>query len=355
MPASGVIRLLVAVITLLTGAQSFAQVPQPPILLDPNSSGEPQCSDGIDNDGDGEIDFPTDGRPHTGTGDDGCWDPSDDLEAAGLPAGTPTGSSGECSSRTLSLAGNTYNNCDFGAGDLTITAQNITIEKSIIRGSLRPNSSAVADTLKIRDTDIIGGPTNGAALLENTRGQWTLERVRGVRFIWTLYTSGATVRDSAFYDLCGSGSWHMEHVLTSGSAALTIERTWLDANLYKGSSSCSKGGGLSAVIAIYSHSNGGWGNSANKRFIDNRIQIEDPFWPWFHAYAGRTCTELETPTNMAFVGNVWVGPSQMGTPSVTGWYRAATNSWSGNVRGAAATTTRASGAAYPEPPAGGCY
>ena len=50
-------------------------------------TGLPQCSDGIDNDGDGKIDFPA---------DPGCTDASDDDEADGVPVGCDTGPTYTC-------------------------------------------------------------------------------------------------------------------------------------------------------------------------------------------------------------------------------------------------------------------
>src|SRR5690606_14073952 len=127
--------------------QASAQVPPPPVLLD---AGKPQCSDGIDNDGDGRIDFPSSGIPNGPSGDDGCMDPSRSDEAAGLPAGAT-----RKSCPTTLQANSSAPGCDRPHG-ATVAGENVTICNWRIRGKLSdPRQSTL-----VEDTTFIGPGKN---------------------------------------------------------------------------------------------------------------------------------------------------------------------------------------------------
>lgn len=342
MRGSSMFALLPALIVALVHTQSSAQVPSPPVLLNPATS--PQCSDGIDNDGDGLVDFPTDGVPNGGRGDDGCMDPSDNDERAGKPANVTVRS---CGGSTLNTAGATYDGCVW-TGDVTIAAENITIRNSQLGGRL---VGSRASTL-VEDTTFTG-PNSNHAYVVNGGGQGgkesgTFRRIRCTHYSTCFYTQGPViVEDSAIYDIYNKAAeCHVENVLLSGSGAAVFRRNWIYANWYNGER-CSNGG-ISAVIAMYSHSRDGWSATHNKILEGNRIQMPNDA-SWYHVYFGRSGSDGNTPTNMRSISNIFVGNTYGGSPAVVGWARHGTNVWSDNWRGSAATTTKATASAWAEP------
>jgi len=348
----------------LVHTPSLAQSrPQPPVLLSPSAL--PQCSDGIDNDGDGMIDFPSNGLPGDGVptsgGDDGCYDPTDNDERAGLPAGTTLRTTGDCASSTLTTASHTYDGCLWN-GSVNVNAANITIQNSEFHGNLYGSTTNI-NSLVVQDSTAIRGYTGGGIYYfagpNNTAGSYTMRRMRLIGYSSCWYSESAiTVEDSVCKQLSSDEAGaHVENILLSDNGAATIRRNWLMGNERAGTNI-----GFSAVISLYSHNPGGfvWADTFNKTITNNRIQMIDNH-TWYSMYGGNSCDGKDdssgnptNPTGMTLTGNTFIGAMySSGVPAIIGWHKAPTNAWSGNVRSVTASHTHATAAAWAEPD--GCY
>src|SRR5690606_22391145 len=163
---------------------------------------------------------------------------------------------------TTLQANTTYSGCDWPNG-ATVAGENVTIRNSRIRGKLsNPRQSTL-----VEDTTFIGPGTNDFYAVGGGQGNkdgGTYRRIRCTQYSTCFYTQGPiTVEDSVIYDILNTrNGCHVENVLLNGSGQTIFRRTWLYANWYNGKK-CS-GGGLSAVIAMYSHSRDGWSAVHNK-------------------------------------------------------------------------------------------
>lgn len=332
MRVSSIFTVLLGLSITLAGSQSFAQSPPaPPVLI---SNSQPQCSDGIDNDGDGKIDF----HATIESGDDGCWDPSDNDERVGVPAGTSLATSGECASSTLSSAGNTYNNCNWPNG-VSIAAENVTIVNSLIGGSV----SNARSTTVIQDSTIECG--DNLAATNSPDGAMRLTRVRIRLCPQGFYTPSGTFEDGVIYDQYGDSSdCHLEPVLLHGAGGNTVvQRSRFRANLHS-SARCSNGQGHTGVFVIHA-APGFWGPATDKLIQYNRIESPNN-GPVYCAYGGGADSGTR---NIRWEHNVWANAwcSQTSPWKIMlNYARGRSGStWIGNVRG----NDLATGAPLPEP------
>lgn len=320
--------------------------------------GRTACNDGMDNDLDGETDFPTDGRPETGNGDDGCWDPIDDVEDAGYNA-TKHGAlvtTGNCSSTTLSITNGVYTNCDWSSSSITVTATGVEVHRSKIGGVFGSSSKAVANSLAFYDTtfDALASPQSNVSAQD--RGGWKMERVRCLHYGGCIYgkgyvadgDTGQEVYDSTFYYTCGKEVVGPVH----GDVPARFVGNWFSSRT--STSGCSRSEGLTAVVAFFGGDGGFWspGSTDNKEFIHNRVHMPpsgeggDPR-SYRNLEAG--CGPSDNADNNLWYGNVIVGDgvdSDPSEPVVWGYPLSGGNVWKDNRRGSASTTKYSSATTF---------
>lgn len=285
----------------------------------PSVGGSIACNDGVDNDGDGLIDYGV--TWNDGTHDPGCVSLADTEESVGVPVGV-TLSTG-CANPITSSG--TYDACQWNSG-LTINANNVTITRSLIKGEI--GGSYTGSTLTIEDSDLDFNFVSTATTFDNRLYTCTRCEVYNGGVFSTGYGSqgGMTVSQSLVYDLWSRNvggadpCTHEEDLQDSGPGTLTVTWTRFVGN-YDAATECTA---MSAIIALYSH--GLWENTANKSFDNSRF--ENRAGPAHCFYMGSACGEWDA-TGMTFTNNTIYGCGTASAIDMVGWQN--TGTWSNNT------------------------
>mgnify|MGYP001563713570 CR=1 FL=1 len=111
----------------------------------------PQCSDGIDNDSDGFVDFPADG---------GCSSSSDNSEAPGVPSVAVTSATSSVPSQNISV---NVSKQVLGGYDVDITEEPISVQSSVFHFSLPLANLLTSVSLYDANGVVVAGPVDAVA------------------------------------------------------------------------------------------------------------------------------------------------------------------------------------------------
>lgn len=202
-----------------------------------------QCSDGIDNDGDGKVDLADPGcssasdndetdpvagacaktTPNVPDGPDGMGGCFPGPSSTGVPAGTTlTTHSGSCVLSSGTYDAQTFN-CDPEISGL------VTITRSRVNGSIQVHS---AGNLTISDSYVDAspnGPRETRAIWNDENGTVTIDRNELVGGNGTVWCNKCTIRDSYVHGQEIQGSWHASAVRADQNSTVIHNSLWCEA------------------------------------------------------------------------------------------------------------------------------
>ena len=214
---------------------------------------------------------------------------------------------------------------------IAIRAKNVTIKRSKIIGTIDLGYDLnVTNGVLFEDMEMDGGNSNLAGI---GAGGFTCRRCNLHHAAKGIQAGDFTLEDSYIHDLYGVRNCqlfpsdcisHNEAILAYGDN-ITVKHSNLDSNF----SSNSSGGGMSAVLAMYTHTSF-WPALNNVLIEKTRMRTTEAH---YCVYAGNTSDSDGNPSNVRFIDNVWVrnpnGTCGMSGP-IVGWLRGNGNVWTNN-------------------------
>ncbi len=211
---------------------------------------------------------------------------------------------------TITTAGTVVDSKQINSS-ITIAADNVTIKRSQVNGQIFISGSTRTGVL-VEDVRIIAGnvggqvagqciggnsSTNGGA----TAAGFVIRRVNMSGCAQGVYGRGFTLEDSYIHDLWGEGVDHNEPIL-GHRGDIIIRHNYLHAAF----SADSTGGGMSAVIALYSHS-AFWPDINNVLVEKNYLRTANSGAgrAGYCFYGGNSPDNSGNATNTAYVDNVF--------------------------------------------------
>jgi hypothetical protein len=230
--------------------------------------------------------------------------------------------------------GTTIDGVDFTV-PLCIFADGVTITRSRISEAVYAAGPAqqgacagdrpegyVARGYRFEDVEVAGTDWRVAAFVSLHGNGLTCVRCHVHDVSAAFYGRNMTIVDSYVHDLYGETDSHNDAVLGYGGGIVIRH-----SNLVGTLSARSTEGGVSAAVALYSHDE--WGPIDDGLVEANRLEAATAV---YCAYAGDS--EDQDPTNIRFIGNVFVRNAASGTCGaggpVTAWRPGNGNVWQGN-------------------------
>lgn len=227
----------------------------------------------------------------------------------------------------IRVANTTYTDCFFPNGvNIYPTATNVKIINSRVNyGVLGHADNWYMTDLVMRDVEIDGLNIAGHGV-SNLFG-YTCIRCDIHSSSVPIQGGQFHVEDSYLHDIFGQGDSHNEAVLPFSSINNTLIHNTMIANWSDGTASGE--GGMSAVVALYSHGDF-WAGVGNVLLEKNYLATNDAH---YCLYAGHSSDVLDgIPSSVRVVDNVFGQCSIYGQKqgAVIGWYRGNGNVWSNN-------------------------
>lgn len=269
----------------------------------------------------------TTGEPETGT------------EETGTMTGRPAGPDFPDSSNTGVPPGiqliecdpnitepGTYDDCHF-MGPITLFTDDVTIRRSKVEGYIRSDLSDLQNVIfEDIEVDAHDNITFNAVAVDG----YSCRRCQVHDARVCFGGSGMTIEDSYCFDLHGEGDpatsgTHNEAIIAFGTKPIVIRHNNLVANW----NATTTGGGMSAVVAIYSH--GVFGPLGNVVLDNNRF--ENTSGAFYCMYSGQ---ETYGPSGITVTDNIFVLEDSeydrgCSSPSYPDWVADPSNVWSGNT------------------------
>jgi hypothetical protein len=194
---------------------------------------------------------------------------------------------------------------------ITIAANNVTIKRSQVNGQIFISGSTRTGIL-IEDVKIVAPNTGGGSAGQciggnsgsdggDTAADFIIRRTDISGCSQGVYGRGFTLEDSYIHDLYGQGADHNEAIL-GHTGQIVVRHNYL----FAGFNGDSTGGGMSAVIALYTHS-AFWGDMDSVTIEKNFLKTDNSGagQAGYCLYMGGTSDDSGQATNMKFIDNIF--------------------------------------------------